>query len=437
VIEAVRAVLRQIFASMFGSEAGHFGYPIANPPSLAMVVIGVVVLAMVLVAVRFSVARVRSQEPLVIGGWLILAFAAHLALAQLAYAPLHVVVESEPANGFYAVSKRYSAPELMARYHEIVYTFPTHVRANLPGKILLYEAMELATRSTQVMAYSIILLSNLGGVLAYSLAKQWFQDSLTAFYALVLYLFMPARIFFFPLLNTISPLFLLLGFWIVTRYLESRRKGDLLFAGVALYAMTIFDPLLLVALPVMAALVVKQIRDGKLTWTAAFSMAAWIAASFAAVYAVVRFASGFDLIGAFRFAFEDARAFNLRSDRPYSVWVVHNLKDFFLNMGLAQSVILAMFAVFIVRGVASGRNFALQTEAVLTLALLAVLFGLDLAGVNRGEAVRLWIFLGVLMQILVARALAVWNARRLFVPVLSFSVLQTALCLRIVAWIIP
>jgi hypothetical protein len=57
--------------------------------------------------------------------------------------------------------------------------------------------------------------------------------------------------------------------------------------------------------------------------------------------------------------------------------------------------------------------------------------------VNRGESVRLWIFLGAVMQILVARALSIWSDRRLLVPVLSVSILQTAICVAIVAWIIP
>jgi methylthioxylose transferase len=437
VIEIARTILKNIFAVAFGSEAGNFGYPIAARPSLTMVAIGLIVLVGVLAAVRFSLPRLRTHEARVVGLWLVVACAAHIAFAQLAYARQSVVIESDAANGFYAVSQKYSAGEFLARFHELVGTFTTHSRANLPGKILLYEGLELVTNSPQGLAYLIILLSNLGGLLVYALARQWFQDPLTALYALVLYLFLPARIYFFPLLNTVSPVLMLLVFWLVTRYVTSRRRSDLLSAGVALFALTIFDPLPLVAMPIAAVIVLKQVMDGRLTWASVAGMAGWIAASFALVYLMMRFAFGFDLIEGFRFTITDAREFNIRSNRPYSIWVVHNLKDFFLNVGIAQSLVFAAFVGFIVRRLTAERDAIRQTDVLLTLMFLAVLFGLDLAGVNRGESVRLWIFLGVLMQLLVARALAIWSQRRLFVPVLSVSILQTALCITIVAWIIP
>ena len=437
-IEAVRAALEAIFTVLFGSKAGNFGYPFADYPSLATAVVGLIVLAVVLAAVRFSIHRLRTHEVLVVALWIVIAFAAQLALATLAYAPLDAVVESESANGFYAMAQKYSAGDLLARFHQLVSTFPLHARANLPGKTLLYEALGLVTDSTLVLAYLVILLSNLGGVLAYVIAREWFDDSLTALYALVLYLFLPARMYFVPLMNTLSPVLLFLVFWFVTRSLRSRRASDLVLAGVSLYALAIFDPLPLVALPIVAAVALQKVFEGQLGWASGLSMAAWILASFGAVHLAVRMALGFDLIEALRFAAGDAAAFNARALRPYSVWVVHNLKDFFLNVGVAQSLTLAAFAAFAVHGwIGSWRQFAFRTEALLTLAFFAVLVGLDLSGVNRGETVRLWIFLGAVMQILVARALAIWNDRRLFVPVISLSIVQTAICMKSVAWIIP
>ena len=46
----------------------------------------------------------------------------------------------------------------------------------------------------------------------------------------------------------------------------------------------------------------------------------------------------------------------------------------------------------------AGRYLA-RPEVLLTLAIAGMLLVLDLTGVNRGETVRLWIFAGVLMQI--------------------------------------
>lgn len=437
-IEAVRTAAKAIFAIAFGSEAGNFGYPFGQPPSLTMVVVGVAVLAVVLASVRFSVPRLRTHERAVIGLWLVVAFAAHLALAQLAFAPLSTVVESEPANGFYAVSQRHSPGELLARYDELVLTFPMHVRANLPGKTLFYEGLGLITGSTSGLAYLIILISNLGGVLVYRLAKQWFDDPLTAFYAMVLYLFLPARVYFFPLLNTVSPLLMLLVFWLVTRQVRSRRTGDALLAGVALYALVIFEPLPLAAMPLLAALLAIAVARGSHTLAGILSGGGWIAAGFGLAYVGMRLAFGFDLVNGFEHVLADAQAFNVRAQRPYAVWVAHNLKDFFLNMGLAQSAVFIAFTISAARAfIMSPARSRFSPDVLLPVAFLAVVLALDLAGINRGETVRLWIFLGVLMQVFVARACAIWSERRLFVPVLSVSIVQTAVCITIVAWIIP
>lgn len=264
-IESLRSLLKDLFAGTFGSQAGNFGYSISQRPSVGMLVTGLVVTIVVVSAVRFTVPRLRTQERRLVILWLAIGFLAQLALHGLALYPLGRMVESVNATGFYTVSQQYSASELLSRHEELVGTFPTHARSNLPGKTLLFELLGLFTRSTQGLAYLIILLSNLGGVLVYMFVKEWSKDPLTAFYALVLYLFLPARIYFFPLLNTVTPCFMLLVFWFVTRYLTSRRGTDLALAGVSLYALIIFDPLPLAALPIVAALVVKKIAEGDVT----------------------------------------------------------------------------------------------------------------------------------------------------------------------------
>lgn len=436
--EALRAILKAIFASMFGSEAGGTGYPIAARPSATMALTAVVIVVIALTAVRFSVSRLRKNEWALVALWLALAFTVQLALSNLAYAPLSRVVESKNANGFYFVSQEYTATTLLAHFHEIADTFPLHARANLPGKTLLFDALGMLTSSTRGLAYLIILLSNLGGILLYLVARAWFHDPLTAFYSLVLYLFLPAKIYFFPLLNVVSPVLMLLVFWLATRALSSRWSADSAIVGAALYALTIFEPLPLAAMPMLAAVAVKPIVHGDLTWPRAASMAGWIAAGFGVVYLAMRVIFGFDLASAVAYALADARAFNEYARRPYSVWIVHNLKDFFINMGIAQSLVFFIFvAVAVRRLIASPPTSWVSSDVVLPIAFLGVLLALDLAGVNRGETVRLWIFLGVLMQIFVARACATWAERRLFEPMLAVSLVQATICSQIVAWIIP
>src|SRR6185436_5236400 len=126
------------------------------------------------------------------------------------------------------------------------------------------------------------------------------------------------------------------------------------------------------ALPIVAVVVLLRILDGSMTWGGAVAMAVWIALGFGVIYLAIRVAFGFDLISAFQFVVADARAFNIRSNRPYSVWVVHNLKDFFLNVGIAQTMVFAAFTIVLVRRLMTGGSF-LRIETWLTLTFLAVL----------------------------------------------------------------
>lgn len=396
---------------------------------------------------RVSISIVQTHQRWVVVPWLVVGLAAQLALRLLSPVSLSATIESAGANQFYAVSQQYSAAELLSRFHELADTLPLHARANLPGKTLFFHALQKLTSSTRVMALLIIAISNLGGVLVYLLAKQWFQNPLTALHALVLYLFLPARLYFMPLMNTVSPVLMLLVFWLVTRSLAVRgpsgdgatteRRTSLFLAGLSLYAVVLFEPLPLAAFPLVAALIVKDLAARDLNWPDAAAIAVWVSGGFAAAFVAMLAGFGFNLATAFTFALMDAQAFNVLAQRPYSVWVLLNLRDFFLNMGLAQSLVFAALVVSIARrAIADPQSAWRQNHVVLTAAFLVVLVALDVLGINRGETVRLWIFLGVLMHMLVAHACAIWSHRRLFEPMLVVSIVQTAVCLTAVAWVL-
>ena len=73
----------------------------------------------------------------------------------------------------------------------------------------------------------------------------------------------------------------------------------------------------------------------------------------------------------------------------------------------------------------------------LTLALMAMLLVLDVSGLNRGEIVRLWIFLECLFQIPAAYVCATLNSRRALALVLITTLLQAALGTATIAFVIP
>ena len=74
---------------------------------------------------------------------------------------------------------------------------------------------------------------------------------------------------------------------------------------------------------------------------------------------------------------------------------------------------------------------------VLVCAGVAIgVLALDVAGVNRGEVVRLWIFLACLFQIPAAYVCARLNSRAALALVLATTVLQAALGIKMIGFIV-
>ena len=91
-------------------------------------------------------------------------------------------------------------------------------------------------------------------------------------------------------------------------------------------------------------------------------------------------------------------------------------------MGITQSILFfaALWQVW-------GRD----RWIVLSFAFIVVV--LDLLGVNRGETVRLWIFLGVILQIIAARQSG--GRFGVVATAVALSILQTALLMPSIGWI--
>ena len=78
-----------------------------------------------------------------------------------------------------------------------------------------------------------------------------------------------------------------------------------------------------------------------------------------------------------------------------------------------------------------------QPITVLCLALAAVLLITDLLGVNRGEVVRLWIFLACFFQIPTAYVCAQLDSRAAMALVVGTTVVQVALGTSMIGFIVP
>jgi hypothetical protein len=146
---------------------------------------------------------------------------------------------------------------------------------------------------------------------------------------------------------------------------------------------------------------------------------------------------GFDLIDALRQIGADAVAFNAAVGRPYSIWVQQNLIDFIFAVGVGQAVI---FSVALGDGLSGGdrpRSRLTRPITVLCLALAAILLAIDFIGVNRGEVIRLWVFLACFFQIPAAYVCARINNRAAIALLLVTTLLQGVLGTSMIGFIVP
>jgi hypothetical protein len=432
----------------FGSTEGGWVYPFFDGISVRPFLLFGLLLPALLYFLHLTYKYVTTHERVVVAAWILGGFAFQACLHSLYPYSLGAIVESEQANAFYGVTLQCDAGQLLRNFHGAVADLPLHAKANMPGKILLYYLLELATRSPQALAYLIILLSDLGGVLVYLVVGKLFANRTSAVYAMILYLLIPAKIFFFPLLNTVTPVFLLLALLVLLLYLESGRRVYLVVEGASLYALVAFEPLPLVMGVVFLALLARAYGQGRIGKADVAVVVAVVAGSFLLCHYLMVFVFGFDVVRSFLFAWNDAREFNAAMGRPYGVWVVHNLKDFLLNAGLVQSALFVTLAAFLIakliwicRNGANRRQrvqaFLIEPETLLTLSLVVVLLFTDLVGVNRGETIRLWIFLAVFVQIIAAHRCATHAGRWAFTALVTATVLQTAVTISMVGFVLP
>lgn len=98
----------------------------------------------------------------------------------------------------------------------------------------------------------------------------------------------------------------------------------------------------------------------------------------------------FSLLRVFAAILADQRRFNVTQHRTYSTWLVYNLYDFFVFLGVPVSMLLAKRIYNFLKNVQ--HEIQKQTNLFL-VALIASLAILDFSGVTRGEVARMWIFL--------------------------------------------
>lgn len=129
--------------------------------------------------------------------------------------------------------------------------------------------------------------------------------------------------------------------------------------------------------------------------------------------------------------------FNESTGRPYSVWVRANLWEFVFGIGFCQATSFCVLLWSSLQGKGRWRERLTRPITALSLGLLAVLIAVDLIGVNRGEVVRLWIFLACFFQIPAAYVCSTLDGRVALPLVVATTALQAAIGVAVVHFVIP
>jgi len=401
-----------------GSVRGHYIHQYSQFFSIRVIWIALLAGTAAVALLAISESLVRRREWTTVLMWIVAALALQALLRTLTLTTFERNIRSAGAFSFYTVTQRFPPRFVLGHFEELRPELPLHAQSNMPGRLMFMYALELVTSRPDILPWLIVLVSNAGGLLMYVFVRDFFSDRLTALYALVLYLLMPAKLFFFPLLNTVTPVIVLLALVLVLRSVRTSRVVYAAAMGPVVYALAFFDPTALSMGLLMAALIAHALWMRAVAWRTVVLQVAVGALTFTATYLSVRVGLRFDLFSTMRDLGVAAAGFNVRHDRPYGIWVRQNLLDFFFGVGICQTALAA---------VAVWRRSVTEPIVVLSGAVAAVLLVLDLAGINRGEVIRLWIFLACVFQVPVAYVCARLGSRVAMAAVVATSVLQVAL----------
>jgi len=402
----VYLVRAQIF--VFGSRAGNWIYPYSNCPAPIPLWLPFTVLPLLILWVIFGSRLITRHELPALAASFCCALAIQLLTHAIYPIPIGAIVTSDRANSFYTPALRHTFIEILSRFPDLVSTFPLHASTNMPGKIILYQFLLLFTGSHRGLAWLIIAISTLGGILLYLICKQLFHDRSVAFAAFVLYSLIPGKLVFFPILNVVTPLFILAAFYCLLRYLADKNGLWLILLGVAVYATIFFDPTPLTVGFIFLAFPFHALADGHLTRRQFRAVFCLPIAAFLVTHILMKTVFSFDVFQSFFIVLQDSIAFNARVNRGYRVWILENLKEFLFAAGIPVS------AVFLCQSVAALFPFIRDRQRwkrippnhLLTLSTLLTILVVALIGINRGEVTRLWIYLAVFLQIPAAVFLA-------------------------------
>lgn len=424
---------------VYGSITGNWIYPYFITLSSVPLWLPLSVLLLLCLLIFMGSTLILKFEKTTLLASLILLFIIQLQIHNVYPVPLSTIVESDVANSFYSPAIQYSPAQILSEFTSLAPTFPLHAQSNMPGKILLFQFINWFTSSTHAMGIIVILISTIGGLIFYGICKHLFHDTRIAFYGLILYALVPSKLFYFPILNTVTPVFLLISLYLFVIYIEGKNLLFLWLLGVSLYFLVLFEPTPLIAGIVFLGILFHALLNKKLSKKELIRLVIIPLLSFLGVYILFLIFFSFNLLQAFQYIFTDAINFNARTNRTYWIWVRENPKEFFYSVGLPIIMIFIYMTSDLFTQFRRRKSITLwPIEEIIVLSLLVTLCANVFLGINRGEITRLWIYLAVLFQIPAASFIGKMPSDKVMLfLVTSTLIIQSIITLQRVQFINP
>lgn len=439
IVSALLIYLVYLRSYVFGSLLGNWVDPYLSSVPVFPKWIPVFVLLLLGLLIFLGRKLIHSCERNALFVLYLFAILTQSAIRNIYPYSLESVVKSDGANSFYTSALSYSTVEILSEFMTLAPSLPLHAKANMPGKILLFELLRLITASPETMGYLIIFLSSLGTLLLYGICKRLFQNRLIAFYAATLYILLPGKLFFLPILNTVTPVFMLLCFYLFVIYLDTKNPWISLLLGVSGYILILFEPSPLITGVVLIGILIHAIREKQFSGRDFYRLVIYSSLGFLIMFIVFYVFFFFNIFLSFLYILKEASSFNLSYERSYLIWIIANNKDFFYGAGIPVTIIFVYATALIFIQTKNLKNITQwPLESIFTISILVTFLLLLFLGINRGEVIRLWIYLAVLFQVPASIFIAK-NEKGgvLFFLVASILVIQTMVTLHRVGFIRP
>jgi hypothetical protein len=425
---------------IFGSKTGNYFYPYFQQIQSIPVYIPILIIGLLIGIIFIGNKTLEKHEIITVSLTFIFIVAIQFLIHSVYPFIYGSVVLSDGANSFYSVSIQYPFGRILKDFDSLVSTFPLHAQTNLPGKIIFFQILGLFTRSPQRMGYLIVLFSSIGALILYGICKFLFKNRKISYFALILYALFPAKLFFLPILNTVTPVINLLSLFLFIGYLEKKRDIYLMLFGISLYLLVLFEPSPLASGLIFLAILIYYVKSKMISYATLLRIIIITIVSFLGGYLFFKIFFQFDLFTALSLIIKDALEYNTRANHPYWIWVLENPKELLYGSGLP----IVMIFIYLVIDLLSNlrmlikNNELVSAENLFILGVTATFLVVLFLGINRGEVTRLWIYLGVFFQVPAAVFIAKSrNSSWAFLSVAFVLVLQSLIALQRVLFVNP